>query len=428
MNPIIFEIQNFIPISIIFLLTTITIYKNYKSKNFYQFWSPLTFISLIYIYYTIVGAITILSSSDYTYLGVDLSGSATYAWVGASLSLLSIHTGFIIYKGSRKPLWNYRINIRSFYKVGMILFLIGFVIYSIFRGFNLSVFQSSIENEFEDGGFAHYFINCISFLVLSSLLMIPSIFTKRFSFFKFIPIIITVIVFLIGGFRYRLVFLVISCSTMFYIYTKKRIKPLFWMIFTVLFIIFMGIIEVSRGYNQGLDLSKTEGMEVSDVLSSAFNEANTFFVSGKVIQNTIETGKFIYFEPIATALFMPIPRQIFPNKPDGNYLNEIQIDIFKTAEHGAAFLNYAEAFFAFGWFGLIIHGFLIGFLAKLFWINFLRNKENIMVIASLALFNGFLYIMISRGYFATHVIFFIYYIVFPIWISKTIYKLIYKFT
>ena len=130
MNPIIFEIQNFIPFSIILLITISTIYKNYKSKFTYKFWSPLTFISLIYIYYTIVGAIVLLSSGVHNYLGVNLSDSVTYAWVGASLSILSLNIGFKSFKGLNKPFWNFSMSDKSFYKSGLILFLIGFVIYS----------------------------------------------------------------------------------------------------------------------------------------------------------------------------------------------------------------------------------------------------------------------------------------------------------
>ena len=110
MNPIIFEIQNLIPISFIFILTTVTLYKNFKSKNYYKFWSPLTFISLIYIYYTIIGPIILLSAEDIVYLGTNLTDSITYAWFGACISLLSIHFGFISYKGSRKLFHNLNLN------------------------------------------------------------------------------------------------------------------------------------------------------------------------------------------------------------------------------------------------------------------------------------------------------------------------------
>ena len=188
----------------------------------------------------------------------------------------------------------------------------------------------------------------------------------------------------------------------------------------------MGIMGVSRGYSQGLDLSKTEGLDLASTALEAVNEANTFFVTGSVIENTIKSGDYLYFEPLVTAIAMPLPRSIFPGKPSGDYLKKIQRDLFGSDQYGAAFLNYGEAFLSFGWIGIFIHGLLIGFLAKLFWVNFLRNRENIMAIASLALFNGFTYIMISRGYFSAHLIFFFYFILIPIWISKTLSKLTIK--
>ena len=422
MNPIIFEIQNLIPISFILILTIITLYKNYKSKKYYKFWSPLTFISLIYIYYTIIGAIILLSAEDLEYLGTNLSKTATYGWVGASISLFSIHLGFLSYKGSSKLFHNLNLNSKKAFKIGVLLFLIGFFVYSLFRGFNLNIVQSSSKLVFQDGGFSQYFINCLSFLILACMLLIPSIVKSRFKVYYYLPIILTIIVFIIGGFRYRLVYLVIAMATMYYLYTKKRIKIWFWIAFTFCFVIFMGVMEMSREYAQGLNLSKTNGLGVKDFTLSAFNETNTFLVTGRVIKNTYDSGNYVYGEPLITALFMPIPRSIFPNKPDGGYLKKIQVDIFGTSENGAAFLNYAEAFLAFGWIGIIIQGILIGFLAKLFWVNYLRNPEKITQIASLALFNGFTYIMISRGYFSAHLTLFFYYIIIPFWLIKNIYK------
>ena len=425
MNPIIFEIQNLILILIILFLTTKTLYKNFKSKNYYKFWSPLTFISLVYIYYTIIGALVLLSN-DILYLGVNLTVSATYSWLGAVVSLLSIHSGFLIYRGYSIPFLNLNLNNKKAFKTGIILFLIGFLNYSAIRGFNLSIVQSSSKLEFNDGGLAQFFINCVSFLVLASILLIPTILKNKYRLYYSIPIVLSFIVFIISGFRYRLVYLVIAMATMYYLFTKKRIKIWFWIIFSFSFILFMGIMGVSRGYSQGLDLSKTEGLDLASTALEAVNEANTFFVTGSVIENTIKSGDYLYFEPLVTAIAMPLPRSIFPGKPSGDYLKKIQRDLFGSDQYGAAFLNYGEAFLSFGWIGIFIHGLLIGFLAKLFWVNFLRNRENIMAIASLALFNGFTYIMISRGYFSAHLIFFFYFILIPIWISKTLSKLTIK--
>jgi len=428
MNPIIFEIQNLILILIILFLTTITLYKNFKSKNYYKFWSPLTFISLVFIYYTIIGALVLLSVDDVSFLGVNLTGSATYSWLGAVVSLLSIHSGFLIYRGSSITFLNLNLNNKKAFKTGIFLFLIGFLTYSVIRGFNLSIVQSSSSSklDFNDGGLAQFFINCVSFLVLASILLIPSILKNKFRLYYYTPIVLSFIVFIIGGFRYRLVYLVIAMATMYYLFTKKRIKIWFWIIFTFFFVLSMGIMGVSREYSRGLDLSKTEGLELASTALEAVNEANTFFLTGSLIENTIKSGDYLYFEPLVTAIAMPLPRSIFPDKPSGDYLKKIQRDLFGSDQSGAAFLNYGEAFLSFGWIGIFIHGLLIGFLAKLFWVNFLRNRENIMAIASLALFNGFTYIMISRGYFSAHLIFFFYYILIPIWISKTLSKLTIK--
>ena len=106
-------------------------------------------------------------------------------------------------------------------------------------------------------------------------------------------------------------------------------------------------------------------------------------------------------------------------------MRDIQNKILGTDEMGAAFLHYAEFYYAFGWIGVIINGLLIGVLSKMFWVNFLRKKEELISILILGLFNGFLYIIISRGYLAQQFISFVYFILIPITFIK-IFKQIMK--
>ena len=124
-----------------------------------------------------------------------------------------------------------------------------------------------------------YFTNGISLLVAASALMLPSIIQKGKKVLL-IPIVVTILVFIIQGSRFRLVILVCSLASVYYLYTKKKIKPLFWAIFAVAFFIFMGIIELTRNYSRGLDLAKLQGRNISDYASNAENEAKVFFFSG----------------------------------------------------------------------------------------------------------------------------------------------------
>lgn len=71
-------------------------------------------------------------------------------------------------------------------------------------------------------------------------------------------------------------------------------------------------------------------------------------------------SNFVYFTPIYTAVCMPIPRSIFRDKPDATYLVDMNVRIWGTAKYGIAFMCYGEAFYAFGWAGIILCGLLLG--------------------------------------------------------------------
>jgi hypothetical protein len=51
-------------------------------------------------------------------------------------------------------------------------------------------------------------------------------------------------------------------------------------------------------------------------------------------------------------------------------------------------------------------------------LNFRRNKNNLGPVISLALYNGFTYVLISRGYLAQELTLFFFFIIIPIWIGK----------
>ena len=142
------------------------------------------------------------------------------------------------------------------------------------------------------------------------------------------------------------------------------------------------------------------------------------FFQGQVINYVERTDDFIYAEPIYTALLMPVPRTLFPEKPDGKYLKTIQTATLGSDLSGAAFLNYAEAYYAFGWLGIVIDGLLIGFLSKVFFMNFVRSRSYFMPILALGIYNGVLYVIISRGYLAQQFLAYMYFIIIPIWIAK----------
>ena len=417
-NPI-----SFACVCILALFISITLYKSFTSKSYYEFWSPLTFVCLVYLYYVIVNPINFALQGRVDFLGLNLISAADSAWLGAFLSFFSLWFGFRIYhkKISKTSLFNFQLPSSKLPKAGLILFGLGLAFWVYTRGFQLNVFAVDNDREFVTGGLSMYFVNGISFFIAAvSFLFLNYLKRRNTKYFLWfiIPLLLVIITYLTQGSRFRLVYLVIALATVFYLYRKRRPNPILWLGFGIGFYLLMGVIEVTRNYSRGLDLTKLEQYSVEDISNNASNESRVFFFSGEVINTVSDTNSYIYFEPVYTAILMPIPRVFFPWKPDAEYLNDIQLQILGTDATGAAFLNYAEYYYAFGWFGILFFSFIMGVLLKYFWCNYLQNKENLLAIVSLGLINGLVYVLISRGYMAQQFFSYMYFIVIPLWLAK----------
>lgn len=406
----------------IFLISGLILYiltKNYLSKDRSDLWSPMTFIALIFTYYTLIPLISIINGETY-YLGLNMSRGISYSYLGSCISLYSIYFGFKIFKTNRKIELGDYINTDNALKIGLFLYGLALVGYVPFRGFQLNITQADETISFsETGGFDQYFIQFVSFLVMSVILFIPHLKNnKKSRLFLMSLISIAFVIYIVGGFRFRLVILISALATVYYLYSQKRLKILVWIPIIILFVYFMGIMQNTRNYSKGLDLTKIEGFSKRDILLSGTEEASGVFLFSGVLIKEYSRREKKYFEPLLNALFMPVPRILFPKKPDADYLRETNTIVLGTTAYGAAYTNYTESFIAFGWFGIIFNGLLIGFISKIFWINFKRNQNSFGAIILLALYNGFSYVLISRGYLAQELTLFFFFILIPALFGK----------
>ena len=94
----------------------------------------------------------------------------------------------------------------------------------------------------------------------------------------------------------------------------------------------------------------------------------------------------------------------------------------KQGGSGSVYVNFVEAFMAFGWIGIIINGLFIGFLSRKFWDNYRNNPNSIGAILALSLYNGLTYVIISRGYLAQEFSCFLYYIIVPFLLASFLVK------
>ncbi|MCE4566486.1 oligosaccharide repeat unit polymerase [Maribellus sp. CM-23] len=422
-------IQNIEPIGILLFLVAAVILlyvilSAWLNRNRTIFWSPMTFIALTFLFYTIIGPYFMISNNDTKYAGIEMADYFVLSWTGALLSFLSI---LVSYKFTQKKTFgfNFKTNGKSTLYIGVIIFLIGFLSFIAFHDFNfykvLMIFGSNTPNNGKIEGNSGYLGQIVDFCVAGvAIIQINVMKTQKLShkLILVLTILLSVIVFVFAGARFRLIYLFITLISIYYLAKEKRPNPLFWLTVFISVVLIMGAISGSRSYQRGLDLSKIKDQEVSELIQLGLNDTRIFYSSGALISKTLKSKEYVPLEPFFTALTMPIPRSWWPDKPNAEYLKDANTKIWGTTDYGIAFMNYGDSFYTFGWLGIIFNGLFLGWLSKLFWLQFYKQSKNEYNLLNLALFNGFTYVMISRGYLAQELTMFIMFITIPMLLFK----------
>jgi MFS family permease len=421
--------ENFIESILLFLLIALIgwiLLGSVMSKNKAAIFSPIVFFCIYLLYYVVIPASTI--SVDFL-TGRKITG----AWIlllGSILMVLSILCGF-----GFKVKRNYFKNTLKIYegnntvKIAILLFATAFFFNGLFYGFSLSFivahqFEEAAGGGTEVGHTEMYLTYFISIFPAAITLLLST--RKRKLALGFI--VVASIIYLIGGFRFRLLILFALLFTYFHLFPKvRRFRWELWLPLFFVFYIAMGIIESTRRYGAGLDMEAIQNLSEGNVQINKADESAMVYAFSTKAMEIYSKRRPLLFEPIATALLMPVPRVLFPWKPDGGYLKEANMAVFQTTDYGNAFLNITEAYLSFGWLGIILYGLVIGYISKVFWITYRRNPNSIAAVILLGTYNGFLYIVLSRGYLAQQFTFYVYYILLFCWLSRLFNFLIKKF-
>ena len=414
--------------SILVILFGIDIISKVRSKDKSLIWQPTTFLIIYLSYYVLLpffkGGQNVISGGG--------SDASDYSQMLLLLGTLLFYLVFrLVYDKSRPKIEFRRLNSllteNNVIRCSVVLFALAFVGYGIFNGFSLSIFSADIKTDMvfnEEGSYGHteMYITYLISLFTFCCAVVYAIKQKISALFV-IMIVLSLIIYIIGGFRYRILMLFVTVFTVMHLFPKpKNIKyqivvPLFLVMYA-----FMGIMEAARMYGKGLDISAVTEIQKTGEIKEASENMMVYDISAKCMEE-YDFEDYIYFEPIATAALMPVPRALFPWKPKGTYIRDANLKLYGTISHGNAFLNITEAYISFGWFGIIIYAWFLGWLSKLFWYNYKKNLNSIGAVALLALYNAALYQIIARGYMAQALTTFIYYVFMPFWIIMLLRKI-----
>jgi hypothetical protein len=206
----------------------------------------------------------------------------------------------------------------------------------------------------------------------------------------------------------------------------KRIRPNLVLAFAaaLIFISVMGFIKLTRTYQRGIVVTeKVKSLDTEVFFLEGFGESEVFQSSGLILSRIPDYYPHLGSQFLIETLAIPVPRAFWKEKPSGESLDaihsvyEIEANVV-GAGVGAAIFNFAEAYVAYGWKGLIIVSFIWGLIFAKVWRLFLANKYNPIAIVLIATFNAFIYVVISRGYLP-QIAFQFFFTVFPVlWVWR----------
>jgi oligosaccharide repeat unit polymerase len=410
-----------IMVSLMFLLS-------YR-MSFHGMWSPLSIIAVIFAYYCLLGPYQAIISDDTKDRLMNMRVFYPSAFWGAFVFLISVVAGFLLYRKRGKPMLPPSVNIDtllSYY--GRALTLTGFILFTIATRGNVANLINPLDADavpdLAGGGLANYLNLSLNFLIPGVTLLFAYFVRTGKGIWWFAAFcIIALGLFTTLGFRYRIVLLVGALASTYYLGIRRRPNLIFAGGAIFLFISLMGIINLTRNYGGGLNLSKLDEEKDSQAYyKSGLREAFIFQTSGAVIDLVPERYDYVGFQPIVSTLVFPVPSAFYPEKNSGKYLFDLLDVIYgKKYSKGAAMMSYAEYYMTFGWIGIIGGGLLIGWFSKKLWMWYLANHHNPFVIVAYSVTVVYLYVVLSRGYLPQVTMLF-FFSVFPIYVVLRLMK------
>ena len=412
----------------LFLCCVYVIYESYLNKNWFVLYKPITLYALLTLFYCVVGPIISSASGDGSifYRAVDHREYYQTGLLAALISFFAFKFGFD-YKNNFS-ISDYGINKENKYvldkreyltlfKWGERTFLFALICQFIIFGIgiiNTFVFIGNLDievlNVFYQGAFKQFFAVTVNFFILAISIMFISLLNgvkEKTKFIFYLSICISTFINL--AFRWRFFMLFFPLFLIYFFHKKAKPKIIFLTSIALSTFLFFGFIQLARTYGTGIDMNKYQNqknfLEVQQsafslILKASFFDSNVFNTSAGMIYITPSENNFVGITPVLNAIAVPIPREIWPEKPTGKYVNEIYRKIYpgKYWEIGAASLGFAEYYISGGWIALVTLNFLLGYSYKRLWIWFFCNFYDPLAQITYATYFSFLFIIYSRGY------------------------------
>lgn len=375
-------------------------------------WSPMSLVSLLYLYYCALGPLYFVIRGQTEFLGVDFRYLYWKGWGASLISYICVGFGYLGYRG-KKGYIGQVCSDELLQKFAIILISLSFfsmLYWTTFYRATASMFNPFSSDEargeiaqYTTNQFANYLVNLINLSIPAAALSLLIWLQKR-SIYAMLSLVFVstfgLAFFLSSGFRFRIVWMTIALLASYYLWRKTRPNPILLGGGALLFIAAMGLIGMTRNYWQGLSLERAHGAKFGDYIDKGFNEAGTFVSLCSVLDVVPDKLGHTYWDPIWITITFPVPRALWPDKPRSETLAVLGQSFGANGgeEAGQAIPFFGEWYIACGWIGLTGSSFIFGWLCKRLWVWFLQRREDKLVILIYTVTLGFLYFVFSRGY------------------------------
>lgn len=391
-----------------------------------KFYSPMFFLTLYLSYYTLIPymkGVHVVDGRNID-IGVPLYLMANIVSYSATLVGFNLKTKW-------KPFvkFNNYITDLNAKKLGIVLMLIAISVYGVFRDWNFNLFFTTLESEdfefVERENHMEYYLTQLSMLFIAASSCMYVAYRQKKTSLLWICLVFEMLIALMEGFRATIAIFIISFAIFYQNYPKlKTVNLKVWLPIGLVFLLSLGAMERSRSYGRGYNIDAIMDMFSGGSYTESAGENATLYGDGAMtMARFTETGDRYYFQPIICAILQPIPRAWFPLKPNADYLRNAGVKVYGF-KGDIVITGPIEAFISFGWLGIIIYGLFVGWLCRVFWNNFIANRDKIGAIILLASFNAFLYVYVSRGYMAQVLVSFMYDVIIPFWVIKMLLKFV----
>lgn len=261
----------------------------------------------------------------------------------------------------------------------------------------LEIIQLSAQSNVEGPEFKLLFV-LQSLNLLIPLTVIAAI-RRDFDRWSVALILLVFSIFLIAGFRFRLLILLFSLATAFMLLKGWKPRLSLFAPLGLLFLLSMNIIGQTRSYGAGLSFENFNAADLFTISGSFGAEAGVSLATAYIAENI--PADLFYFDPWIVGLARLIPSALWPGKPSPDYLYYILggTDQIHAESAGIAFAQPGEILLQFGYFGVPVIAALYFTAAS----KISSTGAKWGGVYGLALFSicpaFFGYYMISRGYF-----------------------------